>query len=233
MSTPCARCGAELPRVDGDVAAFCAACGLRRLRISPDARVAIHEDGQADAPHATHGTPTVLDWAAALKSAAAVSLLCAAGPALLPGAVAAGTAGGMSLLLIPLMVLAVVSLYHRSRPRREVTPLIGSRLGAVLGMMVGAWSALITGAVGFVQRYRYHSRAMDDVFRQSTDAMAQRLQGSPVLPDALKLAQSPEFHAASFMLSHLFSLLIMVFGGSVCGWMAGAALRSRRQRLVR
>lgn len=233
MSTPCARCGAELPRVDGDVAAFCAACGLRRLRVSPDAVAAVSAATQADASDTAHGIGTILDWAAALKIVAAVSLVCAAGPALLPGAVAAGTAGGMSLLLMPLMVLAVVSLYHRSRPRREVTPVIGSRLGAVLGMLVGAWSALITGAVGFVERYRYHSRAMDDVFRQSTDAMAQRLEGSPVLPDALKLAQSPEFHAASFMLSHVFSLLIMVFAGSICGWMAGAALRSRRQRLVR
>ena len=230
MPVGCARCGAEIPRVNGDLTAFCGACGLPRLRVSPDA---VKADVAAATPDATHAVRPILDWAAALRGAAAVSVLGAIGPALLPGAAVSGSSGGISLLLMPLMVIALVSLYHRSRPRRDITPAIGGRLGAVLGLLVGAWVALIAGVVGFVQRYRYGSHAMDDLFRQSAENMGQRLQGSPMLPDAMRMAESPEFHAGSLIMGHVLSLLLLVFAGTVSGWMAGAVLRSRRQRMVR
>lgn len=230
MTVGCARCGAEIPRVDGELTAFCGACGLPRLRVSPDAVTTTTEDAATTAA-TPHGVRPVLDWAAALKVLGVVSVLTTVGPALLPARIAAATAGGFTLL--PLVVLLTVNLYHRSRPRRDITPAIGGRLGAVLGLLMGAWTALMTGLVGFVQRYHYHSHEMDEVFQKSTQMMATQFQGSPALPEMLKVSASPEFHAASLILAHVFSLLMLVFAGTVCGWLAGAVLRSRRQRLVR
>jgi len=229
----CARCGAGLPLVDGDPAVFCSACGLPQLRVAPDAIAVTSESPETQTEQRSDKQPR-LDWAAALRMTALVATVGAIGPSLLPGAIAAGTAGGLSLLAMPLLTVAAVTLYHRSRPRRDISPTIGGRLGAVLGLFVGAWIAFLTGVVGFVLRYRYHSTAIDDALRQSFDAMLVRMQSAgPQPPEMLAYFHSPEFLAGSFLMGHLCSLLLLVATGTVCGWLAGALLRSQRQRLMK
>lgn len=174
-----------------------------------------------------------LDWGTGLRMVAVVAALGAIAPSLLPGAVSTGSAGGLSLLAMPLLTVAAVTLYHRSRPRREISPMIGGRLGATLGLMVGVWIAFLTGAVGFVLRYRYHSTALDTALRQGFDSMMVRMQeAGPQPPELIGFIRSPEFLAGSFLMGHVFSILLLVITGTVCGWLAGALLRSRRQRLT-
>lgn|GEM_PF-1514853 len=217
--------------MDGAQAAFCGACGLAQLRVSPDA--IIPAEGEEHAAKHTHHARPLVDWSAALKIVSAVAAAGALLPALIPGAVTSGTAGGFSLLSLPLLTLAVVSLYHFNRPRRTITPAIGGRLGATVGLMTGAWIALITGVVGFVLRYHYHSDTMDNVMRESFDAMMVRMESAGPQPaEVMGLIQSPEFRAGSLIAGHAISLLVMVAGGTLCGWIAGALLKSRRQRMV-
>lgn len=221
-----------MPVVDGDPAAFCAACGLPQLRVAPDA-IALTPEASEAQPVNPLEKPR-LDWAAALRMTAIVATVGAIAPSLLPGAVSSGSAGGLSLLAMPLLTVAAVTLYHRSRPRREISPIIGGRLGAVLGLFVGAWIAFLTGVIGFVLRYHYHSTAIDDALRQSFDAMLVRMQSAgPQPPDLLAYFHSPEFLAGSFLMGHVFSMLLLVVTGTVCGWLAGALLRSQRQRLMK
>lgn len=232
MTEHCARCGAALPIVDGDTAAFCAACGLPQLRVSSEAVVAVAPAPGEPEPEKRLDHPR-LDWGTGLRMVALVAAVGAIAPSLLPGAVSTGSAGGLSLLAMPLLTVAAVTLYHRSRPRREISPIIGGRLGATLGLMVGAWIALLTGAVGFVMRYHYHSTAMDTALQQGFDSMMVRMQeAGPQPPELIGFIRSPEFLAGSFLMGHVFSILLLVMTGTVCGWLAGALLRSRRQRLT-
>lgn len=232
MTEHCARCGAALPIVDGDTAAFCAVCGLPQLRVSSEAVVSVTpQDGDAE-PEKRIDHPR-LDWGTGLRMVALVAAVGAIAPSLLPGAVSTGSAGGLSLLAMPLLTVAAVTLYHRSRPRREISPVIGGRLGATLGLMVGAWIAFLTGAFGFALRYHYHSTAMDNALQQGFDSMMVRMQeAGPQPPELIGFIRSPEFLAGSFLMGHVFSILLLVMTGTVCGWLAGALLRSRRQRLT-
>jgi hypothetical protein len=175
----------------------------------------------------------LIDWSMALRAACLAALIGVVPPSCLPGALTGGVVGGLALLVIPVLTLGVVSVYHRSRPRRMVSPAIGVRIGAMLGLIMGALIALVTGVSGFILRYGYHSHAMADKIEQASDQMMVQLSAAGPIPrELLNFFRSPEFHAGTFILGHVISLLLLVAIGSICGWMAGALLRARRQRNI-
>jgi hypothetical protein len=230
MDQSCPRCGVTLPVVEDAPAVFCANCGLPQLTVSEQALRAVNEPAAAGGGPAPVLTGSV-DWPIALRILTVAALIGVVPAAVMPGAVVDSTVGSLSLLLTPVLSLVAVGMYHRSRPRREVSPSIGSRMGATLGLMMGSLIALITGIAGFVLRYHYHSHAMDDRINQASNAMmAQIAATSPPPPELMGFIQSPEFHAGSFITGHALTVLLLVLAGSICGWIAGAALRARRQR---
>jgi hypothetical protein len=231
MDQSCPRCGATLPVVDDAPAVYCANCGLPQLTVSEQALRTVDEPAHATGGGSAAVLTGSVDWPVALRILAVAALVGVVPASVMPGAVIDSTVGGLSLLLTPLLSLVAVGMYHRSRPRREVSPAIGSRMGATLGLMMGALIALITGVAGFVLRYRYHSHGMDDRIRQASDAMMTQIAAtSPPPPELIGFVKSPEFHAGSFITGHAMTVLLLVFAGSICGWMAGAALRARRKR---
>lgn len=169
----------------------------------------------------------------ALRVAGVAGLLGVIPASLLPGALVAGALGGLLLLLTPMLVLGTVFVYSRSRPPVLVSPTGGARLGALLGLWMGSLQAVITGVAGFVLRYGYHSRALDERIQQAAAQLpAQMRLAGPPPPELLQLLQTPEFRAGSFIFGHVLSLLLLILAGWVCGWMAATVLRARRQRTI-
>jgi hypothetical protein len=236
MEQSCPRCGATLPVVDDAPAAFCAHCGLPQLTVSEQAMQPAHESllpGHVAGMRGSSASErnTSVDWPVALRILAVATLIGVVPAAVIPGSVIDGTVSGLSLMLTPLLSLAAVGFYHRSRPLREVSPAVGTRMGAVLGLLMGSLIALITGIAGFALRYHYRSHVMDDKIKLASDAMlAQVMATSPPPPELLNFLHSPEFLAGSVIAGHTMTLLLLVFAGSFCGWLAGALLRARRQR---
>ena len=146
---------------------------------------------------------------------------------------ASGAVAGVALLMVPVLTLASVFAYERGSARQPASTSAGTHIGALLGLLMGAWIAFVTGVAGFVLRYGYHSRAMDDTIGQALNQMpaqltAQMASVGPPPPELLAFIASPEFRAGSFIFGHVFWLLLLVAAGSVCGWMSAAILRTRR-----
>lgn len=228
MDLICPRCGSPLHLVDGSPAPFCSHCGLPRLRVSDDAL------SQASPALQQEDSAGTLEWPRALRSLAVVAAIGVAVPCVLPGALASGSVSGVSLLLTPVLALAAVFSYGRGRPQQSTSTTAGARIGAVLGLMMGAAIAFVTGVAGFVLRYGYRSHAMDDTIGQAISQVpaqlaAQMGSAGPPPPELLAFIASPEFRAGSFIAGHVLSLLLLVGVASVCGWMSAAIFRTRRE----
>ncbi len=234
MSDSCPRCGFVLRPIDDDPPPFCAQCGLPQLRVSDEAVSQPQIPGNA-AAHAAEmangqGDPQI-DWPMALKLVGVGALVGVVPPMCLPGQLTDGTVTGVALLLTPGLTVVMVSWYYRSRPRRPISSTVGVRIGAALGLAMGCLIALATGISGFVLRYSYHSHAIDDKIQQETTQMAaQWAAAGTATPELAGFLQSPEFRAGAFILSHVIALLMLMAVAAVCGWLAGALLRARRQR---
>jgi hypothetical protein len=235
MDESCPRCGALLQPVDHSPPVFCSQCGLPQLRVSEDAvaqPVAPGEDGLG-AQESSRGHRPEVAWPRALRIIALAALIGVVPPMLLPGALTTGEVSNLSLMLTPLLSMVTVSIYYRGRPRRTVNASVGSRMGAVLGLMMGALVAFATGVAGFVLRYGYRSTVMDQrIDEVLTQLPAQLKNAGPMPPELMNFLQSPEFRAGSFIMGHVLTLLVMVAVSAVCGWIAGGLLWARRRRQI-
>ncbi len=234
MYQSCPRCHGALPTID-TTPVFCPHCGLPQLRVSGDvvANAAVAESNNPATAGLSAGEGA-LHMPRALRVVAVAGLLGVVPASLLPGALVAGETGGIALLLMPALALGAVFVYSRSRPPTIVSAAGGTRIGTLLGLWMGSLVAAVTGIAGFVLRYRYHSHAMDDKIEQAAAQMPTQLKmaGSPPPPELLAFLQTPEFRAGTFIFGHVFTLLLLVAAGSVCGWMAATVLRARRQRTI-
>ncbi len=227
MSLSCPRCGESLQAIENATPGFCPHCGLPQLRISPEALASPSSATEA-------GTENLAaEWGRALWIVAVLAVTGVGLPSLLPGAVVSGVVAGIDLLLMPVLAMLAVFGYSRSRPPRTLAPTEGGTLGALLGAMMGFLLAFVTGVTGFVLRYIRHSHAMDDRIGQAAAQLPAQLSAAGAVPaDVLGLVQSPEFRAGTFILSHVFSMLLLIAVGSLCGWAGGTVLRQRRQRAI-
>jgi F0F1-type ATP synthase assembly protein I len=236
MEQSCPRCAATLPEVENGPAAFCAHCGLPQLTVSEQAlreHDATLTPLGAQSTGGPSGNATSIDWPVAMRILAVATVAGMLPAAVIPSSVADGTVGGLSLLLVPMLSVAVVAFYQRTRPLREMSPATGTRLGGTLGLMMGSLIAFITGIVGFVLRYRFQSHTMDDKIRAASDAMLKQImETSPPPQELLGFLQSPEFHAGSFLAGYGMTVLLLIFAGSICGWIAGALLRARQRNIT-
>ena len=225
MDQNCPRCGAPLHFVDHAAPLFCGQCGLPQLRVSEDA-LATAEPTQQQAPEGA-----ALNWPRAFRILVTAAAVGVAIPCILPGALASGAVTGISLLMTP--VLALICIFSYGRSRHAVSTAAGAHMGAVLGLLMGSLVAFVTGVAGFAMRYGYRSRALDDTINQAISQLpaqltAQMASTGPPPPELLAFIASPEFRAGSFIAGHVFSLLLLVAAGSLCGWMSAAILRTRQ-----
>lgn len=229
MDVICPRCNSPLA-CDGDSApAFCHVCGLPQLRVSADA-IASSEPASvvASAVPQVHAHSRQ-DWRAALNIVFLASLAGALPPMLVPGAVENGIVGGMVLLISPVLTIGAILVYHRRRGRRVVNSAMGARMGALLGLMMGFWIAAGTGIKGFVLRYHYGSRVLEQKVAEAMSAVPGQLQSAGQLPpDALARLQQPEFRATAFLLGYLFTTTLLLLCCTLFGSAAAAMLRARR-----
>jgi len=234
MLSHCPRCGFQNQPVDDGPAPFCAQCGLPQLRVAEDAMTPPLMMGRAaDPEQVREGAQGGMDWAGALRLIGLAALLGVVPPACVPGSLTDGAVGSIALLVTPMLTLGVVGLYYRKRPGRAISSTVGVRLGAVLGLAMGCLIAVITGVAGFVLRYGYHSMVMEQKFEEAMAALPTQLSSAgPVPPEVMGLIHSPEFRAGSFIMGHVFTVLLLMSVASVCGWVAGSMLKSRRTRQV-
>jgi hypothetical protein len=226
MEQICPRCGAPLQFVDHAPALFCGQCGLPQLRVSEDALI-----GSAPTLPLAQAAGAV-DWPRALRILTVTAALGVVVPSLLPGALTSGAIAGVALLMVPVLTLVSVFTYGRGHSQRPASTSAGAHIGAVLGLLMGAAIAFVTGIAGFVLRYGYHSRAMDNNISLAMNQMpaqltAQMASVGPPPPELLAFIASPEFRAGSFIFGHAFWLLLLVGAGSLCGWLSAAILRTR------
>ena len=230
MSHICPRCASELVSIDNSPALFCAHCGLPQLRISEDAYASpgVPESGESQA-----GRNVALDMPRALRVAAIAGLAGVLPASFLPGALVAGGVGGLALLLTPMLAFAAVHAYGRGRPYDALSSSAGTRVGALLGLWMGCLIAAVTGVAGFVLRYGYHSRVIEQTIDEAAKQLPVQLRAAGGVPQELtRFLQTAEFRAGSFIFGHVFTLVLLVATGSICGWMAAALLRSRRRASV-
>lgn len=230
MFSDCPRCGASLLPIDNAAPAFCSHCGLPQIRISEDALQSAAAQGNTEARLAATDS---LEMRRALRVVGIAGLVGVVPACLLPGALVSGEVGGLALLLTPALTVGAVLFYGRSRPPVVVSAAAGRRIGALLGLWMGSLIAAATGIAGYVLRYGYHSHAMDDKIAQAAAQVPAQLRAAgPTPPELLAFLQTPEFRAGTFIFGHVFSLLLLVVVGSLCGWMASTVLRARRQRSI-
>lgn len=229
MDVFCPRCNSPL-LCEGEITpSFCHVCGLPQLRVSADA-IASPEPASAAPETAPYMHPhSRQDWRAALNIVFLASLAGALPPMLVPGAVENGVVGGMVLLISPVLTIAAVLVYHRRRGRRALNSGMGARMGALLGLMMGFWIAAGTGIKGFVLRYHYGSRVLEQKVAEAMRAVPSQLQSAgQIPPDALARLQQPEFRAAAFLLGYLFTTALLLLCCTLFGSVAAAMLRARR-----
>ncbi len=183
MTALCPNCRNAIP----EGAAFCPECGAPQLRVgSAESRAA--EEVAVD-PQAPRHTGEIA-WPAALESAA----ICAVPAGLL-----------LSFLAIPLLDMLWVVLgavwtlrrYRRRAPRAPVlTPILGGRIGLVLGLFAALVSTCANVLTSLFVRYGLHKVPSIDTFiRAVLQAGMDRTRATN--PDAF--AQVPEL--AKFWLS--------------------------------
>jgi len=238
MPERCPRCEAVLPLVDGSTSEFCAACGLPQLRVSrefleqpamADAQATQARDANTPAASATGA----LDWPFAFRVLLIAALIGLVPCVLLPGAVASGGAGVFALLLLPLLCLGSGSAYLRRRPTHFFSARLGARMGATLALLMAVALTAGAGAAGFVLRYGYHSRLVEQSLNAAilqSQAQMRASSTGPLPENLFAILQTPDGHAGSFlMIQFTIGLLLLLFG-TVSGAVSGALLGARQRR---
>ncbi len=159
MTTLCHNCRNAVP----ERAAFCPECGAPQLRVgSPDAPEPTAEGDAATPKHLGE-----IVWPAAMQSAALYAV-----------------PSGLLLALLPLPILDTLWVvmgsvwtlrrYRRRAPRAPVlTPMLGGRIGLVLGLFAAVISTGVRGVSLLVERFAlHHGSAMDaDVQKAMLDGL--------------------------------------------------------------
>jgi len=219
----CHRCGGELAPDSGE-SPFCPHCGAPQLRLSLENQSGVEgAEGAEGAPGggtAPPPRPRQVDWKAAIRCAALVSVVAAV---LSLAAVRVQALSSIMLLWVFSGSLITLGLYQRLRP----TAWMDVRVGARIGVLVGAGMAFALGAAtagwGMVSRYVLHSMTSFDA--DMTVQMNHLLQQIP--PDKVGFYLSPEFRGgmmiAVFAMMGAALLLLSTLGGAFAG-----LLRMRR-----
>ncbi len=228
MPDLCPRCDAVLPTLEGNEAKFCAACGLRQLRVPLEA---LQAEGSGT-PAADRQVTGGVEWSLAFRILAVATVLAVLPCAVRPDAVATGGVGALTLLLLPLLTLGSGAAYLRRKPFPAFTAAIGARLGTALAILVAVTLMMLSGGWGFVLRYGMHSHAvaasLDAAVQQMTAQM--HAGGTTLPPEWDTVTRWPEVRAGAFLLMEGVTSALMVVVGAVSGAVAGVLLGARQRR---
>jgi hypothetical protein len=238
MHELCHRCGGELPSGDSPAnrgnSAFCPHCGAPQLRLSdyteplstgPETNLAGGPSTGALPPP----RPNPIDWRMALAAAAFVAAVSAALNAIaaaVPGVLYISTVWTISASL------TVLALYQRRRPLALMNARVGAKIGILVGAVLVFFLAATLSAGMFIARFGLHNLAIFDAetaqmyqtLKLRMDQVAASRPGSPAVTLPF---DSPEFRTAFALLGYgvdLFGVLLV----SICGGALGGLLRTRR-----
>ncbi len=162
MTTLCHHCRNAVPQA----AAFCPDCGAPQLRVGqPDAPDAPETSAGGDATVPRH--PGEIAWPAAVQSAALYAIPSGLLLAVLPLPI-------LDMLWVVLGSVWTLRRYRRRAPRAPVlTPMLGGRIGLVLGLFAAILSTGIRGVSLLLERFALQrGTAMDaDVQKAMLDGL--------------------------------------------------------------
>ena len=222
MSTLCHNCGNAVP----ERAAYCPECGVPQLRVqtTEQREQAQRELAQlgADGSPPTGSEPLLptgdIDWPAALQCAAIFAV-----PAGLLISLRENP-GFFDMIWVVLGAIWALRLYRRRAPRAPaLTPLLGGRIGLLLGLFASALMLVVQASRLLIERYGMHHGAAIDARLQSYAQMEIDLINASN-PDAARqfawLAHfwvSPEGKGVLLLLTMVSAVVSTLF----FGWIAG------------
>lgn len=230
MQEFCHRCGGELPPGHGE-SPFCPHCGTPQLFLALENQSV--ETGGDPAP-GVDGTPSTgrtppprpqqVEWKTAIRCAL---LVAGIGSALSLGSVRVDVLTPVSLMWIVFASLTTLGLYQKRRPAAWMDARIGIRIGLLVGLCLAVGLGIVAAGSGLVARFGLHSMGSFDSAMSTQMQEAIHRSATPVPPDMLGLAKSPEFRAG--MMLGLFGFLsVCLLLMSALGGAVGGMLKMRR-----
>ncbi len=198
--------------VDG--AAFCPECGAPQLRVRGQAEREAEAAAEAAPQHAGG-----VAWPAAMESAALWSV---------PAGILLSFAALplFDMLWVVLGAFAVLGRYRKRAPGApKLTPMLGGRIGLVLGLFAAVVATALNAATGLVERYGLHRGGILDAqlqgaLQQAVDRIhASNPESAAQLPGLFAFWLSQDGRGTLLVVSALSSAVSMVFFAWLGGWM--------------
>jgi hypothetical protein len=230
MQESCHRCGGELPVGSGE-SPFCPHCGTPQLFLALENQ-SVETGG--DPPAGADGGPSTgtlppprpqqVEWKTAIRCAA---LVAGVGSVLSLAAMRVDVLSLLSFLWIVFASLITLGLYQKRKPAAWIDVQVGIRIGMVVGICLALGLGAAVACGGLVARYGLHTMGSFDAQMAAQMQEAIRKSSTPVPPDMLGLARSPEFRAGMMLGVFAFMSACLLVLSAVGGAIAGM-LRTRR-----
>ncbi len=195
---------------------FCPECGAPQLRVQEQAER--EAEAAAEAENAPRHTGEIA-WPTAVESAALFSL-----PAGLLLSFAALPV--MDMLWVVLGAVWTLRRYRKRAPRApKLTPMLGGRIGLVLGLFAAVVSTAVDAITSLVERYGMHrGGVMDARLQAGLQAAVDRIHtGNPEaaaqLPGLFAFWLSADGRGTLLVISALSSAVSMLFFAWLSGWL--------------
>ncbi len=206
----CHSCRNAIP----EGSAFCPECGAPQLRV----RGLAEREEQAAKEEPGPQPVGEIAWPAAVKSAALWSL---------PAGFLLSFAGLPLLNMLWVVLGAVYTLkrYRKRAPRApKLTPVLGGRIGLVLGLFAAVIATALNAVTALVQRYGLHRGGLLDAqFQQVLEGTVERIRdanpdAAAQLPSLVSFWLSPDGRGTLLVVSALSSAVSMLAFAWLTGW---------------
>jgi hypothetical protein len=230
----CHRCSSPLP----EGALFCTECGAPQLVLTEtdaqrvaDERAATSADGSVPLPRAT--AMGRIRWRPVLRIVIGVSLVVGVFMGLGNLAPGFGLVAWFLVIAAPMLTL---NLYQRQVPGAFMDAGIGTRIGMMMGLLMGFIVVAAYSAGEVIYRYPLHQGALMD---QQLNELLQKMAAYPAFaaanaagpPPFLAIYQTPDGRAGAALASGVmlwgFVLVYCMLSGALRGWVRPMPPRNR------
>ena len=221
MDLVCHRCSATLE----PESYYCLACGAPQIRyVADDGEAAQAMPGvSVNLQAGATGTGASISWKLAIRIASVVGTAV--------GVLSAVLAAG-SVLWVAVGAVVAMGIYHRRRPLTKLSPRVGARVGALLGLIAATVAFAANSVLLVIQRYGLHQGSQIDT--QLTAIVKQAAARAATMDPQAPVATFTNFWLSAegriglILLTMAFlSVLIVLF--AIAGGILGAQIyRSSR-----